>query len=264
METIKTAALWNGIELKDDDLDIPEKVGHERTTSVKDVEDGHTGNEMEKGGFMAIMSHPLLRRWSLNLYFNWAANAMVYYGLSLSASNLGDSISIYSSFVLLAIVEIPFVLAITVIMEKWGRRLPLAGSMIAAGILCLIPMFLAPHSKAIVVLGILGKGCIAASFALVYFFTAEIYPTVLRSSGVGLCSTFARIGGFLAPFVGDARFLFGGTTPLVICGIVSLMAGLLALDLPETNHKPLPETLNDVYKLARPSSKESRTRLITS
>ena len=49
------------------------------------------------------------------------------------------------------------------------------------------------------VLAMIGKFFASSSFALVYIFTAEIFPTPIRSSGVGLCSTMARIGGISAP-----------------------------------------------------------------
>lgn len=266
MDSVRKAAVWNGIELVEKEMDIPNKLETSHTPSnSKDADAESTlspglGSSEDKPqppskGFMAIMAHPLLRRWSLNLYFNWSVNAMVYYTLSLSASNLGEGMSIYHSFMLLAAIEIPFIIAISYIMQKWGRRIPLSATMIGAGIFCLIPLSLPQHSPAIIVMGILGKGCIAASFALVYFFSAEIYPTVLRSTGIGLCSTFARIGGFLAPYVGATRFL-GNSTPLLICGVVSLTAGFLALDFPETLHKTLPQTLDDVNKLKAHQARE--------
>lgn len=153
---------------------------------------------------LTLVKHPVLRRWSFNLFFNWATNALVYYGLSLSASKIGDGLDVYATFMLLAGVEIPFVLAMTIIMQFYGRRLPLALTMIVGSIICILPALLPErYSHATVILGVLGKGCITASFALVYFYTAEIYPTVMRSVGVGTCSTFARIGAMIAPFVAE-------------------------------------------------------------
>ena len=42
---------------------------------------------------------------------------------------------------------------------------------------------------------------IAVGFAIIYPFAAELFPTVVRSLVMGLCSTGARIGGIIAPMV---------------------------------------------------------------
>lgn len=39
-----------------------------------------------------------------------------------------------------------------------------------------------------------------------------------------------------------------GKGPLVIVGVVTLLAGLLAFDLPETRGRELPDTIEDVAK----------------
>jgi hypothetical protein len=53
------------------------------------------------------------------------------------------------------------------------------------------------------VLAMLGKLGISGSFAVIYVFSAELFPTVARSSGVGAGSMSARTGGLLAPFLAD-------------------------------------------------------------
>ena len=248
MKVLKKAAKCNGVSLKHN---------HDLTT---ESDTGSVSSSTSSTGFLSIIRHSLLRRWSLNLWFNWATNALVYYGLSLSASKIGDGLDVYTTFMLLAAVEIPFGIAISIIMTFLGRRFPLAITMIVGGIICLLPSVLpASLSKATVVLGILGKGCITASFALVYFYTAEIYPTNMRSVGLGTCSTFARVGAIIAPFVAEFKG-FGESGPLIICGAVSLLAGVLALDLPETHKKDLPETIDDVYKLKKGFKETSLTK----
>ena len=52
-----------------------------------------------------------------------------------------------------------------------------------------------------ITLAMIGKFGAAASFAAVYLYTAELYPTQIRSTAVGMCSMMARIGGFAAPQV---------------------------------------------------------------
>lgn len=51
------------------------------------------------------------------------------------------------------------------------------------------------------VLFLLGKLGITAAFGVAYVHTAELFPTIVRSGGVGTASTVARVGALLAPFV---------------------------------------------------------------
>ena len=90
----------------------------------------------------------------------------------------------------------------------------------------------------------LGKFGASASFAIVYLYTAELYPTIIRNSAVGTASMVARIGGIAAPLLAGLH----GTAPLIIMGGSSLLGGILAIFLPETLGAKLPETVAQVSK----------------
>ena len=49
----------------------------------------------------------------------------------------------------------------------------------------------------------LGKVGISAAYAIIYVWSAELYPTVIRNAGMGLSSTFANIGGMISPYLAD-------------------------------------------------------------
>lgn len=53
-------------------------------------------------------------------------------------------------------------------------------------------------------LAILGKIGSAGAFGVVYVFSAELFPTVVRNAGMGACSCVARVGGMLAPYVASS------------------------------------------------------------
>jgi MFS family permease len=59
------------------------------------------------------------------------------------------------------------------------------------------------------ILNFLGKFGASASFSIVYLYTAELYPTVVRSTAVGMCSMMARIGGIAAPQVSNRAEAMG-------------------------------------------------------
>ena len=48
----------------------------------------------------------------------------------------------------------------------------------------------------------IGKFAITCSFAIIYVYAAEMFPTVVRNVGIGSSSMFARVGSMLAPFIG--------------------------------------------------------------
>ena len=46
-----------------------------------------------------------------------------------------------------------------------------------------------------IVLALLGKLGAAAAFAIIYVYSAELFPTLLRNSLMGVTCLFARLGG---------------------------------------------------------------------
>ena len=54
-----------------------------------------------------------------------------------------------------------------------------------------------------VTLVMIGKAALTYSYALIYVFTPEIYPTVVRGAGLGVGAMMSRIGGVFAPLIAD-------------------------------------------------------------
>lgn len=65
-----------------------------------------------------------------------------------------------------------------------------------------------------------------------------------RQTGIGVSSMFARMGGVLAPII-NMLHNHSPATPLAIFGISPLLGAVLALALPETANRPLPDTVED-------------------
>jgi hypothetical protein len=54
---------------------------------------------------------------------------------------------------------------------------------------------------------LVGRFGIAASFNMIFLYTTELFPTIVRSAALGTCSLVARLGGIAAPQVREKRFL---------------------------------------------------------
>ncbi|KAH9489646.1 hypothetical protein Btru_045564 [Bulinus truncatus] len=187
-----------------------------------------------------------MARLSLNVWFNWLVNSLVYYGLSLNTENLAGSP--YLNFCIAGAVEIPAKVMCILLLNKVGRRWPLIITMYMGGIACILSECI-PDGKDAgtmkIILAMVGKFGITASYAIIYLMAAELFPTVVRSIGMGVASMSARIGGILAPIFLDLQTI-SKPLPLIIFGTLSIVAGSLAFLLPETEGKPLPQTPDDV------------------
>ncbi|XP_037929113.1 organic cation transporter protein-like isoform X2 [Teleopsis dalmanni] len=213
-------------------------------------------NEIWSAVKQVFKSKTLLIRYTIMLYI-WAINAVVFYGLSLNSTNLSGNK--YINFALVCLVEIPGYSLAWISLRRFGRRLSLTGSLFLCAVTCVAGGYITKGTTwAIITLFLIGKLGITSSFAVIYTYTAEMMPTVIRSGGVGVMSTFARFGAMLAPFVPLLGVYFE-PLPLLLFGAASFSAGILALLLPETFRKKLPDTVLDAKLLGKNKKKTTET-----
>ncbi|KAK5646497.1 hypothetical protein RI129_004961 [Pyrocoelia pectoralis] len=181
------------------------------------------------------------------VFFIWAVDAFVFYGLSLTATSIGGDK--YLNYVLVCLVEIPGYSIAWVGISKFGRKWTLAGSLLISGITCCLTILVpADMHWATILLFLIGKLGVTSAFGISFIHTSEMLPTIIRSGGVGLSSTIARVGAMVAPFV-PLLGKYVPFLPMLLLGGFAIAAGLLSLMLPETNGIKLPETVSDAQQL---------------
>ncbi|XP_022435880.1 LOW QUALITY PROTEIN: putative transporter SVOPL [Delphinapterus leucas] len=112
-----------------------------------------------------------------------------------------------------------------------GRRLSLS---ITAGCTALFVLLLNICTSSAGLIGFLFmlRALVASSFNTIYIYTAEVYPTTMRSLGMGTGGSPCRIGAMVAPFISQvlmsASFL--GALSFLICVVCAISAFTLPIE----------------------------------
>ncbi|NWT26310.1 S22AD protein, partial [Cardinalis cardinalis] len=203
--------------------------------------------EVKSGSFLDLFRKKHLLKVTLIMSCAWFVNSIVYYGLSLNVTNFG--LDIYLTQLAFGAVEIPARFACIFTLQRFGRRKTQAVLLVLSGLVCLIITGI-PEAVATTVLATLGKFAASASFSTSFVYAAELFPTVVRQTGVGLCSMSARVAGILAPLV---RLLgqHHRAIPMAIFGSAPVLGGLLCVLLPETRGTDLADDTGDGHPPAQ-------------
>lgn len=235
---MREIARINGITLTSASADESTTRTSESAVCVKNVSDD------SKNPYGILMNHPTLRTRIICMSGAWFACSMGYFGLSMDSSNLGPNI--YVSSILGALVEFPsYMMAVhAVTVPSYGRRGTCGACLFFGGFQCMLSAFMSETLQ--LVLAMVGKFFMAAAFAVLYLYAAELFPTTLRSTALGVQSVTARIAGIIAPFIPGLDEWIPGL-PLVVFGFPATVFGIAILRLmPETLGETLPATVSDV------------------
>ncbi|KAJ8967442.1 hypothetical protein NQ314_002890 [Rhamnusium bicolor] len=224
-QTLRIVAKVNGKELSENAL---EKLGFLESEDL----------QIEEAPFMnALKSSKLMLR-LINCCFCWITCTFLFYGLTLNSVSLNAGNS-YLDFILTALVEIPAYIFCNYILNFFGRRNSLSASYLLTGAACIGFIFVPS-----------GKFGATAAFTILYVLTSEIFPTSMRHSFMGTCSTFGRLGSMIAPQTPLLAQLWT-PLPLLSFALMSAIAGLLTMLFPETQNIKLPDTIEEAENISR-------------
>nr|AAH25813.1 Slc22a7 protein [Mus musculus] len=203
----------------------------------------------QRPSYLDLFRTSQLRHVSLCCMMMWFGVNFSYYGLTLDASGLG--LTVYQTQLLFGAVEVPSKITVFFLVRLVGRRLTEAGMLLATALTFGISLLVSSDTKSwITALVVIGKAFSEAAFTTAYLFTSELYPTVLRQTGMGFTALIGRLGASLAPLVVllDGVWLL---LPKLAYGGISFLAACTVLLLPETKKAQLPETIQDVERKGR-------------
>ncbi|GCB66761.1 hypothetical protein scyTo_0010143, partial [Scyliorhinus torazame] len=125
-----------------------------------------------------------IRAITVILFLVWMILTAEYFGLSLNTPNLhGDD---YLNCFFSAAVEVPAYTAAWLFLRRFSRKFSLSGSLLLGGVVLFFIQLIPSNLLAIsTFLAIIAKLGITTAFCVIYVYTAELYPTVVRNTGVG-------------------------------------------------------------------------------
>ncbi|XP_052207786.1 organic cation/carnitine transporter 4-like isoform X2 [Diospyros lotus] len=235
MKTMQGIAKSNGKHLPEGVILALDEETNENTTIANAQE-----KQAITGSVIDVIRLPLTRvRLFLSVGINFLCS-VVYYGLSLNVVNLETNL--YLNVFINSVAEMPAFLLTAILLDKIGRK-PLAiGTQWFSGFFCIIGGLVGGNGawKVVrMVCGFLGIFGMAGTYNLLFIYTVELFPTVVRNAALGCATQAAQMGAILTPFV----VVVGGWMPFAVFGLCGLVGGLLAFCLPETLNRPLYDTL---------------------
>lgn len=193
------------------------------------------GTDKHREGFSALFS-PALRRdtfalcgaflaclFAVYACFNWLPTLMTQRGYDLATASLA-----------LTMFNLGGVVAALLggwAADRFGTRLPLtvltASIVGSALLLALVPL---GKVAILLLLMMLGAG-IAGSQSVLTALASHVYPTYLRSTGVGISIGFGRLGGIFSAFSGAYMLAFGGSLAFFAMIAISGLFAVLAINV---------------------------------
>jgi putative MFS transporter len=214
--------------------------GHVSLPALESVEVPGVG--VTQGGtfsrnLAALLSAPMLRT-TLMLWLLWVTITFSYYGFFTWIPTLlvKQGMTITRSFgysIIIYLAQIPGYYSAAFISEKLDRKWTIVVYMLLGGASAYL-MSNARADTTIIFAGSLMSFFMNGTYAGIYAYTPELYPTPFRTTGMGVASSFGRIGGLSAPIIIGftfARIGFGGvfTITTIVLAIGALAVALLGI-----------------------------------
>jgi putative MFS transporter len=197
------------------------------------------------GGIQKVADAKLFsRKWGRRLFsacFFYTCLVVPYYALGTFSPMVFGSLHIKDKF-LAGLVYNIFLLIGTVmgalIIDRISRRSFLLGGYFLCAIV-LAALLANAYMPAVVTVGLFAVFALILSAVnnLVYLYPAELFPTEIRATGLGVAVAVSRAGSSLATFLLPTIVLnYGGSAAVSLCIAVLLFGGIGAFWAPETRY----------------------------
>lgn len=189
-------------------------------------------------GFLALVKYKSVRKNFLICSYLWFAMSFTYYGISLDLKN-SDNI-FRDGYVVYGAEGISYmVTGIIISIAFFGRVRTITIMMLLTFFSTAIYFFLdkfklLPYNTIVL---FLARFSITSIYSVMYTYSTEVYPTTVRSKGLGINTLFARFSTILVPIIVQI------VNPFLIFSSLCLIGFILSFFIPETFGKELEDEI---------------------
>ena len=224
------------------------RMGHDIPADVSYVEAARVGAPVAKRASIGDLFAPALLRDTVGMWGSFFFCLMVnYVAIQLVPAMLGDAgFAQPAASRGLTMVNIGGVVGAilgALLIQRMGSRLTMLG-MSAVAVVCSIVMARIPLNPqdtfALMAMFLITGGLLNAVQTTMYALGAHVYPTEIRSTGVGAAVAFGRVGNVLAVYVGNYALGLGGSPAYfmswaILMGLVFLSLAVVGRHVPRSS-----------------------------
>nr|XP_022900282.1 organic cation transporter protein-like [Onthophagus taurus] len=199
----------------------------------------------DKKDFRIIFRERSLRKVTFIMSFEWFFLGNIFYSFTQYLGVIGNNVFINVS--ISGLITIPASILCLFILKKLGRKLTMTISQLTMSLIFFALIFenWFPFIWISVILAALGIITLTMSTSVLFLYTGELYPTIVRNSSVGFCSMLAKVGAIISPFIYSTKDYYK-FLPLIIMAAMAILNVLILIPLPETLEMDLTDNLKDL------------------
>ena len=184
---------------------------------------------------------------------SWLTASFCYWGLSFNVGEISGSLYVNQALIcLIDLINRPINYYGIKHMNRVSFLKYCNIGMAFSALVCMLPYEedIFPGFGLSKISALIGRMIADLYFSTIYLHTSEVLPTVIRGSGLSICSSVARIGSIMAPFVLLANKISPNINYVLIFAS-SIICYLLYSWVPETRGRLLPGSLCEMDDLIK-------------
>ena len=198
---------------------------------------------------------PAFRTRTLLLSLIWFSDAAIYYGVFLLVTEIfklryfapsADAVladpcgcqavvtpEAFVTLLLSVLGELPGLAFAAYLLDKIGRSWTQTALFYTTALMALFLTVPSGYSAELLFFFVL-RSAINSAFQVSFLASAELYPTRIRSTALGMFSSLSRIGAMVAPLISQVLVLKSPAGSLILYALFALLNGTLSIFLPES------------------------------